>query len=138
MDICEGKEKFKQFKNIAMNILKPEENNELINEGCFIPDCVKRSWKIKKEKDIDEERNGELPTGFEFEWLEPSKVLFREDVKLYTLVNFFGEVGGYLGLLLGESLLSYIITTSRWVQVIWVKFKANCWKKGGEESLSSS
>ena len=137
LNICEGKEKFEQFKNVAMNILKPDKSNELINEGCFIPNCVQRSWKIKKEKDIDEERNGELPTGFEFEWLEPSKVLFREDVKLYTLVNFFGEVGGYLGLLLGESLLSYIITTSRWVQVIWVKFKANCWKSE-EETVNLS
>ena len=133
MNICEGKEKFKQFKNIAMNILKPDENKKLINEGCFIPNCVQRSWKIKKEKDIDEKR-----TGFEFEWFEPSKVLVREEVKLYTLVNFFAEVGGYLGLLLGESLLSYIITTSRWVQVLWVKFKANCWKKSGEETVNPS
>ena len=131
LNICEGKEKFKQFKNIAMNILKPDETNKLINEGCFIPNCVQRSWKIKKEKDVDEKR-----TGFEFEWVEPAKVLVREEVKLYTLVNFFAEVGGYLGLLLGESLLSYIITTSRWVQVLWVKFKANCWKKSGEETVN--
>ena len=133
MNLCEGKEKFEQFKNVAMNILKPELSNELINEGCFVPNCLQRSWKIKKEKN-----NGERRTGFWLEWYEPSNVLVREEVRLYTLINFFAEVGGYLGLLLGESLLSYIITTSKWIQVIWVKFKANCWKKGGEESLSSS
>ena len=138
MNICEGKEKFKQFKNIAMNILKPEESNELTNERCFIPDCEQRSWKMKNQIITDEEKNGELITGFSFEWFEPSKVLVREEVKLYTLVNFFAEVGGYLGLLLGESLLSYIITTSKWVKVIWVKFKANCWKKSGEETINSS
>ena len=138
MNICEGKEKFKQFKNIAMNILKPEESNELTNERCFIPDCEQRSWKMKNQITTDEEINGELITGFSFEWFEPSKVLIREEVELYTLVNFFAEVGGYLGLLLGESLLSYIITTSKWVKVIWVKFKANCWKKSGEETINSS
>ena len=48
MNICKGKEKFQQYKHIALNILKPEESNELINEGCFIPNCVQRLWKIKK------------------------------------------------------------------------------------------
>ena len=138
MKICKGKEKFKLFRNIAMNILKPEESNELINEGCFIPNCVQRLWKIKKENYDDNEKNGKLTTGFQYEWFQHTPILLREEVELYTLVNFFAEVGGYLGLLLGESLLSYVITTSRWVQVLWVKFKANCWKKGGEESLSSS
>ena len=133
LNICEGKEKFKQFRNIAMNILKPEESNELINEGCFVPNCVQRSWKIKKEK-----YDGEQKTGFWLEWYEPSNVLVREEVQLYTLINFFAEVGGYLGLLLGESLLSYIITTSKWIQVIWVKFKANCCKKSKEETGNPS
>ena len=116
-----------------MNILKPEESNELINEGCFVPNCVQRSWKIKKEK-----YDGEQKTGFWLEWYEPSNVLVREEVQLYTLINFFAEVGGYLGLLLGESLLSYIITTSKWIQVIWVKFKANCCKKSKEETGNPS
>ena len=127
MNICEGKEKFKQFKNIAMNIFKPEESNELINQGCFIPNCVQRSWKIKKEN-----IKVQNITGFYYEWF------VREEVKLYTLVNFFAEVGGYLGLLLGESLLSYIITSSNWAHVLWVKFKANCCKKSGEETINSS
>ena len=138
MTICKGKEKFNQYKNIAMNILKPEENNELINEGCFIPDCVQISWKIKKEIIKSHQKNGELVTGFQYEWFEHSKVLVREEVQLYTLINFFAEVGGYLGLLLGESLLSYIIITSKWVHVLWVKFKANCCKKSGEETVNPS
>ena len=138
MTICKGKEKFNQYKNIAMNILKPEENNELINEGCFIPDCVQISWKIKKEIIKSQKRNGELVTGFQYEWFEHSKVLVREEVQLYTLINFFAEVGGYLGLLLGESLLSYIITSSKWVQVVWVKFKSNCCKKSREETVNPS
>ena len=133
MTICKGKEKFSQYKNITMNILKPEESNELINEGCFIPNCVQRSWKIKKESIKVQEI-----TGFYYEWFEPSKVLVREEVKLYTLVNFFAEIGGYLGLLLGESLLSYIITSSKWVQVVWVKFKSNCCKKSREETVNPS
>jgi hypothetical protein len=60
------------------------------------------------------------------------KVLLRREVKLYTLLNFFGEVGGYLGLLLGESLVSYIIMISKWVHVIGKKLKEKC-RKDAEE-----
>ena len=52
-----------------------------------------------------------------------SKVLLRQEVRLYTIINFFGEVGGYLGLLLGESLLSYIMIGSNWIQVIFRKMR---------------
>ena len=52
-----------------------------------------------------------------------SKVLLRQEVRLYTIINFFGEVGGYLGLLLGESLLSYIMIGSNWIQVIFRKIR---------------
>ena len=47
-----------------------------------------------------------------------TKVFLREEVKLYTLINFFAAVGGYLGLLFGESLLSYIIRGSKWFQIL--------------------
>ena len=133
MILCKGKEKFKEYKKIAMNILKSDANKELIDEGCFMPNCKQRSWTIKKDKTLEKNK-----TGFQFQIPKHMKVLVREEVKLYTLINFFAEVGGYLGLLLGESLLSYIFTTSRWVQVLWVKFKANCWKKSGEETVNPS
>ena len=44
MNLCKGKEKFKEFRNIAINILKPNESQELIDEKCFIPNCMQRSW----------------------------------------------------------------------------------------------
>ena len=118
MNLCQGKEKFKEYKNIAMNILKSEANKELINEGCFMPNCMQTSWKIKKDKTLEKNK-----TGFQFEMPKHMKVLVREEVKLYTLINFFAEVGGYLGLLLGESLLSYLITISKWFQRLRRKFK---------------
>ena len=57
---------------------------------------------------------------------ENTKVLIRKEVRLYTLLNFFAEVGGYLGLLLGESLLSYIIAASKWMLIFARKLKAKC------------
>ena len=47
---CKGKNKFMEFKNISMNILRTEETKELIKEGCFIPNCQQRSWEMKKRQ----------------------------------------------------------------------------------------
>ena len=131
MNLCKGKEKFNEYKNIAMKILKSEASKELINEGCFMPNCMQRSWTIKKEKTLVRNK-----TGFQFEVPQHMKVLVREEVELYTLINFFAEVGGYLGLLLGESILSYLITASTWFQCLIRKLKQRC-RKADEESESS-
>jgi hypothetical protein len=133
MNLCKGKEKFKEYKNIAMNILKSEASKELINEGCLMPNCMQRSWTIKKDKTLLINK-----TGFQFQIPRNMKVLVREEVKLYTFINFFAEVGGYLGLLLGESLLSYLMTASKWFQSLKRKFKEHCEKaedQGPESSL---
>ena len=123
---CKGRDKFREFENISKNILRTEERKGLINEGCFAPNCLQRSWDLKKEKFNDRQESG-------VEFLMPpnSKVLVRREVKLYTAINFFAEVGGYLGLLLGESLIAYIIMISKWIHVIGKKLKT-C-RKDAEE-----
>ena len=134
MNLCKGKEKYEEFKEIIMKILKPEETKELTNKGCFISNCMQISWKIRREKTLELEN---IKTGFQIEMPPNAKVLVREEVKLYTLINFFAEVGGYLGLLLGESLISYLITASKCFQTLKRKFK-ECCRKPDEEPESSS
>jgi hypothetical protein len=109
-----------------MNILKPEASKELINKGCFVPNCMQRSWTIRSNTADEITKNENLKTGFQFEMPPNMKVLVREEVKLYTLINFFAEVGGYLGLLLGESLLSYLITGSKWFKILGRKLRDRC------------
>ena len=135
MNLCEGKVKFKEFKNISMNILRPEETKELINEGCFVPNCMQRSWTLMKNQRREKMINDKVTTGFQY-FAEEIKVLVRKEVNLYTIINFFAEVGGYLGLLLGESLISYIITTTKWFQSLRRKFKERC-RKDDEEPEST-
>ena len=123
LNLCNGKEKFKKFRIIAMNILKPETREELINKGCFIPNCKQRSWKVENERNVEKIKNDSIIIGFQFEMPQHTNVLIREEVELYTLINFFAEVGGYLGLLLGESLISYLMTVSTWFQILRRKLK---------------
>ena len=137
MNLCKGKEKFKEYKNLAMNILKSEQRKELISEGCFMPNCLQRSWEVKKDNYKKIIKNGISVTGFKYEIFQPAKVLVRKEVKLYTLINFFAEVGGYLGLLLGESLFSYLISASNWFTILRRKFKEHC-RKADETPETSS
>lgn len=120
-NVCKGKDKFREFKNISMNILRTEQTKELIKEGCFIPNCQQRTWEMKKDRLTES-------TGFEFMMPQKPKVFVRREVKLYKPINFFAEVGGYLGLLLGESLVSYILVISKWINVIVKKLKDKCRK----------
>ena len=124
---CTGKDKFREFKSIFMNIQRTEEAKNLTREGCFIPNCLQQSWDMRKEKLY------EVGSGFEFYMPQKPRVLLRREVKLYTPINFFAEVGGYLGLLLGESLISYILVISNWIHVIVKKLKEKC-RKDAEET----
>ena len=137
MNLCEGKEKFKEFKNISMNILKSEASKELTNKHCFIPNCMQRSWQTNRMKTLEKRKNNSLITGFKYDLPRPTKVLVRKEVNLYTVKNAFAEVGGYLGLLLGESLFSYLIAASKWFQILKRKFK-ECCRKADEEPESST
>lgn len=130
-NVCKGKDKFEEFKNISMKILRTEETKELIKEGCFIPNCQQQSWEIKNGL-----VTGYSESGFEFLMPQKPKVLARREVKLYTAINFFAEVGGYLGLLLGESLISYIIIISKGIHVIGKKLKNKCRKKVEEPCIN--
>ena len=118
-----------------MNILKPNASEELTEEGFFMPNCMQRSWEVKKEKNMEKRKNYKLITGFKYEIYQNTKVLVRKEVELYTLINFFAEVGGYLGILLGESLISYLITASKWVQSLIQNFKERC-RKADEEPVT--
>ena len=129
-NVCKGKEKFREFKNISLNIWRPEGTKGLIKEGCFIQNCQKQSWDMKKEK-YTEFTN---ISAYYVDMYKKPKVLVRREVKLYTLINFFAEVGGYLGLLLGESLVSYIFVISKWVHLIGKKLKEKCKKEAEEPS----
>ena len=82
-NVCTGKDKFKEFRNTSMNILRTKETKDLIKEGCFFPNCLQRSWDMKIEKLPN------LGSGFQFFMPQRAKVLLRKEKKLYTMINFF-------------------------------------------------
>ena len=104
--------------------------------SCLIVSRDHGKWR-KLITYLERIENGNLRIGFKYEIFQPAKVLVRKEMKLYTLINFFAEVGGYLGLLLGEILFSYLISASSWFTILSRKFKEHCRKTDKTPETSS-
>ena len=118
---CQGKEKFTEFRNISMSIGNPEVIGELEKKGCIIPNCVERTWHIQsgQKENISysmPDKNSGQNLLLTIDFPHSSKVLVRNEINLYTVSSFFADVGGYLGLLLGESLISYFLLIIQWLK----------------------
>ena len=98
------------------NLIELEEHQE-----CLIPNCQQRSWTVESTTtfnptDSKNRKNGsESSTVRMYQFPHYTKLLVRNEIKLYTLASFFSDVGGFLGLLLGESLVSYVLLGTHWM-----------------------
>ena len=119
---CQGKEKFTEFRNLSMSIGNPEVIRELEIKGCIIPNCQERTWDIKsfQKENISNFNISEENLMLTIDFPHSSTVLVRNEINLYTVSSFFADVGGYLGLLLGESLISYFLLIIQWLRkIVW-------------------
>ena len=89
-------------------------------EGCLIPNCEQRLWKIKSTKNHGV--NNQSKSMLKYVFPHYTKVLVREEIKLYTFSSFWADVGGYLGLLLGESMVSYVLLGTHWMSKMFKKW----------------
>ena len=109
---CTGKEKFEEFRNLTKGIEEPEIQKELLDQRCTIPNCHRRTWTIDSTKMVDSNlAKGQNQSSSVILYYFPrnTQVLVRNEILLYTFSSFVADVGGFLGLLLGESLVSYIL-----------------------------
>ena len=114
-DKCTGKDKFVEFKNLAMSIRESDIEKELIDQGCIIPNCREQTWSIEAKEKYERPGN-QTKTSIFYQFPHYTKVLVRNEIKLYTLSSFVADVGGFLGLLLGESMVSYVLLGTHWMK----------------------
>ena len=92
-----------------------------IIKGCIIPNCHQREWKIDSRKSYGNGNlNNRSKSSVSYTFPHYTKVLVREEIKLYTISDFWADVGGYLGLLLGESVVSYALLGTHWMKKIFI------------------
>ena len=46
-NVCQGKGKFQEYRNLSMKMLKPEIIEELRMEKCMMENCEQRLWEVK-------------------------------------------------------------------------------------------
>ena len=102
---CASDKDYEEYLDISTSIFQSQVRKEIENKGCFVPNCIQNFWKVKTSREIivpNQEKTDLL-------FLMPGKkkIMARKEVPLYTFSTFFAEVGGYLGLLVGESLYSF-------------------------------
>ena len=93
---CESQEDFEEFKNFT--------GSDKLLDFKSIEKCQRKVWKYTAlYTKTDDKINGTRIT-----ILMPSNELeVIEQVRLYTMTNFIADFGGYLGLLLGASFMSF-------------------------------
>ena len=123
---CDGKDKLDEFRNLSMSIREFGAPNELKKIGCIISNCQQKTWTIETSKMLKNPTNSTYPW---FIFSHQTKVVIRNEIELYTISSFFADIGGYLGLFLGESMVSYFLMSVRWVQKFLSSHNVNCCKK---------
>ena len=123
--LCDGKDKFEEFRNLSMSIGETEATNDLKKMGCIISNCQQKSWNIETSKKLKNPTNSTFPI---FIFSHKTKVLLRNEIELYTISSFFAEIGGYLGLFLGESMISYFLIGVKWAQKFFSSHNILCKK----------
>ena len=95
---------------------------ELMEEGCPIPNCHRRAWtvdfteKFDNVKGVNESSlNFDSRSEIELTFPHYNTVLVRNEIKLYTFSSWMADIGGFMGLLLGESLVSYVLLGTHWM-----------------------
>ena len=94
--------------------------------GCLTPNCEERVWTITSTRthfDQSLDDNMDQSTRLIYTFSHNTVVLVRKEIQLYTLASFFADFGGYLGLLLGESLVSYLLRVAHWIKKLKQKYQ---------------
>ena len=95
---------FEKYKNLSKSIYVDTIKQEIDRKGCFKTNCRQKIWEVKTASKTTENPNG---TSLIYILPSNSKVLVREEIPLFPFFSFLADIGGYLGLLLGESIFSF-------------------------------
>ena len=102
--ICKSQEKFKQFWNMTIHAGKKSMEEKLENHGCLISNCKISKWQQISSNEI----SGDFESDIQFRYFLParSRVTFYQDIRIYDENDFIADFGGYIGLMLGLSILT--------------------------------
>ncbi len=102
---CDIPEDLDNFIDIINLIKTGKAENDLKSFGCLKPNCVTNEWYLMSRDSYNEFANNQSST-LTLEVTPSNCLKVTRQILLYGFSNFVADFGGYLGLLLGASLLS--------------------------------
>ena len=118
-DVLSNKELTQMYGQYNFNTNRYEESQLYKKTGCM-PGCSKRKFEVKEKKLRSYVNNGHAGHGMELVirlQIPNGEYELTEEYYLYDFDSFIPDVGGYLGLLLGYSMLSLYHTLTQWLTV---------------------
>ena len=100
LNTCSGSQKLQEYLALSKDLVM----NTSLSKDCYVPNCEEATWKLTSNKEV--ENGSPNITTMQYFIPQDSKVLGLTEVKLYTWTNLFADFGGFLGLFLGDSILS--------------------------------
>ena len=119
MRACDQPQDLDNFVVLLKSFSGLEMKQEVAVFGCLLHNCAEYYWSLVAEHFVDyKELEIYQPktSMLQFEFQKSGSSFTTREVVSYTLTNFVADIGGYLGLLLGASILSiydYIILVVR-------------------------
>ena len=103
LPMCKSNSELQSFRNISLHLTSQAVKNEIEREGCFVPNCKRTKW-------IKNQYTEKSPEGMNFTKIylyipSTAKVLERKEILLANTSTFVADIGSYLGLFLGGSIL---------------------------------
>ena len=103
--LCDLPEDLNNYIETALAIRTGKVEDELVSFGCLKPNCVTDEWYILS-RDAYPNPAEETSASIVLETTPNNCLKVTRQILLYGFSNFVADFGGYLGLLLGASLLS--------------------------------
>ena len=113
------KETIEKIRN-TINDLGPMSEAQIFNKTGCLPHCerdeitlveIADKSQVQTKAELEELGKGNFTIVFHF---EDGSYQLEEEYKVYELNDFIADVGGYLGLLLGHSVLSFYYLSAEW------------------------
>ena len=101
---CQSTEELEQYRNLSFHITSDELKSKLKAKGCLKPNCKQSTWRNFPHKEMwNHDRAGHKLCVV---MSSMSKLVKRQENMLCDFGPFLADIGAYLGLFLGASVLS--------------------------------
>ena len=104
LEYCKTAEKLEKFRNLSFHITSDEWQTKLKSKGCLKPNCKQSTWNNFPHTEMW--NIGRPGHKLCVVLSSMTKQLKRQEIRLYDFGTFLADVGSYLGLFLGASVLS--------------------------------